>query len=238
MKKIILLLMLIGMISCTVGCGSQPAEEIATEEPTTEKTTEEPTTEEETFPEYKTMKLTPSELVEKINTDSTITFSTKYTTADNGDGTSDFEMSEKVLGVKYSGTLENKSQKIIDLSGILELDDNQKENDKLVTAVWGVTTLSEAIIYLFDKTPEEAREILIQASGSESLRYDMEEYAILTLGFGAGMPIMFILPKEENLDEDSSDGVVGDNNHDGVVDDEDWEIEWKDYINDKLKELN
>lgn len=36
--------------------------------------------------------------------------------------------------------------------------------------------------------------------------------------------------------EDSSDGNVGDNNGDGKVDEEDWEQEWKDYINKKMNE--
>ena len=39
-------------------------------------------------------------------------------------------------------------------------------------------------------------------------------------------------PKKEN----TSDGKVGDNNGDGKVDEEDWEQEWKDYINKKMNE--
>ena len=34
--------------------------------------------------------------------------------------------------------------------------------------------------------------------------------------------------------EDTSDGVVGDNNGDGKIDEEDWEEEWKNYLNEKM----
>lgn len=36
--------------------------------------------------------------------------------------------------------------------------------------------------------------------------------------------------------EDPADGVVGDNNYDNVVDEEDWEIEWKSYLDDQLED--
>lgn len=34
--------------------------------------------------------------------------------------------------------------------------------------------------------------------------------------------------------EDTSDGVVGDNNGDGKIDEKDWEEEWKNYLNKKM----
>lgn len=41
-------------------------------------------------------------------------------------------------------------------------------------------------------------------------------------------------PDDNNIEGDQSDGEIGDNNYDGYVDEEDWEIEWNEYLNDKL----
>ncbi|MBR6107672.1 MAG: hypothetical protein IKQ39_06650 [Oscillospiraceae bacterium] len=35
---------------------------------------------------------------------------------------------------------------------------------------------------------------------------------------------------------DTSDGIIGDNNGNGEVDEDDWEIEWKDYLKKKMNE--
>lgn len=36
--------------------------------------------------------------------------------------------------------------------------------------------------------------------------------------------------------DDHSDGVVGDNDYDGDIDEEDWEDEWNSYLDDKFDE--
>ncbi len=41
-------------------------------------------------------------------------------------------------------------------------------------------------------------------------------------------------PDNNNIEGDQSDGAVGDNNGDGVIDEKDWEKEWEGYLNEKL----
>jgi len=43
-------------------------------------------------------------------------------------------------------------------------------------------------------------------------------------------------PDDNNIEGDQRDGKIGDNDGNGKVDEDDWEIEWNEYLNDKLKD--
>ena len=49
-------------------------------------------------------------------------------------------------------------------------------------------------------------------------------------------------PDNNNIEGDqsksNSDGVIGDNNYDGYIDEDDWEDEWNAYLDEKLDEYD
>lgn len=71
----------------------------------------------ESVPDYQTMGITPSGFMENLNNCDYIdsTRSTDYTTIENPDGTSSFEITDKIIDLKVTGTLETSTQEIISL---------------------------------------------------------------------------------------------------------------------------